>query len=620
MSTVSLIPTALVHPGSRSGRLLLSLGAALVMLLLALAGGFAAADRAWFDWLSRHAAQGDARPPPLDPVIVAIDEAYIDARNEPLALMHEDLGAFFDALRLGGARAAGLDVVLPQWSAHQLTRRGQPDFRYDVALLRPLRAAAQTADLYLGETWDVAAQRFRPILIDTLVMARGRRAETPRTSVLVCPDADNVVRRLAGASCQPAAGVTPLSYALAGLPSTTADGRWIDFALGQPFVPLSFAAVIAQARAGEVEALRAQFADRVVLLGSIMQYEDRIAVPLPLFASEPESRVVPGVLVHAQMLRTLAAGSGIAVQPQPLVWLLATLLGIGVLLPRQRLYSLGLGGAGLLLLGGLAERLFRTGQLLPVAAVVFTVILALALRAGLDYVHAERERRTLRRSFSGCVSPQVLQAILSGRVQPDKRGEQREAAVLFADIRGFTTLSSQLPPATVFHLLNDYLACMTEAIHAHGGTIDKFIGDGIMAVFGYPESRASQYVDAIAAGQAMQAAMVAFNLRHSQTPLQIGVGVHSGMVMAGAVGSAQRFEFTVIGDTVNTASRLEGLTKELGVALVASRIAWEQAGAPAGFVSFGSHAVRGRQALELMGWSLPAPAAVPVAAAAPASH
>jgi len=586
-------------------RKLLFAGLAALWFVLVLLDGSGALDpghRAFFDAASRLARGYMPRRPALDPVVVGIDDAYVDARREPLALMHEDLALFFDALRLGEARAAGVDIVLPQKATRHVARRDDPGFSFDLVLLRALHAAAKSVDIRLGATWEPGPKRFRPVLVDFLAAARGGREASPLVSVLICPDEDGVVRALPAGACQPKNGPPPLSQALADPSDAMTEGDLIDFSAGSSFPVLRFLDVIAWARQGEAERLRGEFQGRTVLLGSVMRFEDRLRSPLPLAQDEPDALFVPGVLLHAQMLRTIASGGGMRPPPWPVAPLLAALALALALLPRVS-WVAGAAIAGSMLLLGAPALLWQRGVFLSPVLPLLALAAALLMRAGFDYWKSERERRFLKRSFQGFVSPQVLKALLDGRVAPDRRGEAVRVAVLFADIRGFTTLAAARPPREIFALLNAYLARMTESIHAHGGTIDKFIGDGIMVVFGYPEPAPKPEAAAVAAGRAMLEAVELFNAEHPETPLKIGVGVHCGEVLAGALGSAARYEFTVIGDAVNVAARLEEQTKELRQLMVVSRLAWENAGRPEGFSALGMRAVRGRGELELMGYS-----------------
>jgi adenylate cyclase len=182
-----------------------------------------------------------------------------------------------------------------------------------------------------------------------------------------------------------------------------------------------------------------------------------------------------------------------------------------------------------------------------------------------------RDRDKLRSTFGKYMTQSVMEHLLSGKVQLG--GEKLTVTVLFSDIRSFTTISEQMDAHALVELLNEYFTVMVGIIMEEGGVVDKYIGDAIMAVFGAPVSQPDDAVRAVRAATRMRAALVPLNeslVARGIAPIATGIGVHTGEVVAGNIGSEQRMEYTVIGDAVNVASRLEGKTKELGEDLVVS--------------------------------------------------
>jgi adenylate cyclase len=250
--------------------------------------------------------------------------------------------------------------------------------------------------------------------------------------------------------------------------------------------------------------------------------------------------------------------------------------------PRQGLAVLGLLAV---MVAVFAYLLFRSYWLMPVATLQLGLLASYLGVLGLRLTGEERERTRLRQIFGRYVSDEVVEKLLATGKQPNLGGEAVTVTVLFSDIRNFTPMSESLAPQEVVELLNNYFSRACEPILEQGGTVDKFIGDAIMAVFGSPAPYPDHAQRAIAAALAMAEKASDFRAwisrrfpKRDWQDFHIGIGLHTGEVVVGNVGSPKRFEFTAIGDTVNTASRLESLTKDLGWTIVASAATIKAAG------------------------------------------
>lgn len=207
------------------------------------------------------------------------------------------------------------------------------------------------------------------------------------------------------------------------------------------------------------------------------------------------------------------------------------------------------------------------------AVLLVTVLLALvvsrARRLVLSQVAIERARTNLARYFS----PNLVES-LAAQDQPLGAVRRQSVAVLFADIQDFTQLSETLPPEEVVTLLRGFHERMETAIFAHGGTLDKYMGDGLMATFGTPLPGEQDATNALATARRMLSELDLLNEERTargSAPLKLSIGIHYGMVVQGDIGGGRRLEFTVLGDAVNVASRLEEMTREMGTPLAISQ-------------------------------------------------
>jgi class 3 adenylate cyclase len=531
--------------------------------------------------------------PADDVVLVGIDDASLAAVGEPLplSLIHAQLGRALETIAAGRPRLVALDVVLPAASVESL-RPG-----YDAALMAGLIACRDAGGLVATLTHEAdgrASAPFAPFLAAAGPDAFG--------FAIYPVDADNVVRRFDPARTAGAPSFLGLIATRLGVGHAVQRPGWVDFTRGAALAYLPLADVARHA--GDPQYAQ-RFAGRVVLLGSVLPYVDRLPQPVNLAAWEPAAAAPPGVVFNAQAVRSIL-GNGLARSAPPgSGWAAALLLALLAAVPGMAARWLALAAA----LGAsfaAASALHAQGTVLPLAVAWAAGIAAAALRTSADVLLARLERQRLTQTFGGYVSPQLLRAILSGQVE---RSGRRAMAFMFADLRGFTGWSERTSPEIVLQVLNRYYAAVTPIIHRHGGTIDNFRGDGIMVMFGAPEAHASPCDAALVAAREILAAVEALNRSGpdaSSVQLAVAVGLAYGDAVFGDLGSDDRKDFTALGDAVNVAARLQDLAKALGfpVLMTAEFTAGLSPATRADFApeALGPAPIKGHSSVAIAGW------------------
>jgi class 3 adenylate cyclase len=209
-------------------------------------------------------------------------------------------------------------------------------------------------------------------------------------------------------------------------------------------------------------------------------------------------------------------------------------------------------------------------------------------------VEGLREREKIRETFGRYVDESVAATILRRQGEGAKFGETAEATILFTDIAGFTTLAEYLTPGELVGALNEYLETVLEPIRAHGGVVNTFIGDGLFASFNMPLACEDHAAAAVRAAIDIQRAVGSRTFGDQGVALATRIGISTGSVIGGSVGAGQRMSFTLLGDTVNLAARLEELNKQHGTRILASQSTREACGNRFAFHALGNVAVRGR--------------------------
>jgi adenylate cyclase len=374
------------------------------------------------------------------------------------------------------------------------------------------------------------------------------------------------------------------------IPISPAGTITINYAGPTKTVPrISLSTFIAASRAGNRQQLHDWVGGKVVLLGPATTIDDRHATPFFTLFSDIEWRT-PGVEIHANVLNTILTGKYLLPAPQ---WLrmLSLLLVSGLTVYVAGVHKVGGSSAWLAALAAAifmgTHLLFRAGVILPTAELLAAWLLAAFGAIVYRNATAEKKSAFFRSAVALFVGKQVARS-LDESLHIGLTGKRQNVTILFTDIRGFTAFCEEKDPAVVVDLLNEYMGGMVSIIHTWHGHVNKFIGDGILAVFcdddpgGLPDDHA------------IRATRCAIEMVTAPNEFKTGAGLHSGPVVIGNVGSAEKMEFTVLGDTVNLASRLESMNKEHKTKILLSESTRELLENQVQVEYLGSVAIRGK--------------------------
>ena len=519
----------------------------------------------WLDAAFRLLRLYDQKVPSADIVVVGVDEATIEASGKPFALMLDDFALALDGMRLGQAHAVGVDLIFPSASFERLIPGAAQRLALAIGRLR-----AQ-APLVLGHLGAGQSKGDAAPLYSAMAGTAGEGL------LLVKADRDGSLRRIDGDH----AGLLLASRLAQQLGQRPAAGI-VDFSIGPRFDYLPMHAITTLVKTGKTAGLRRHFAGKVVVLGVVLPDQDRQRLPVTLAAWE-QGATGAGVLFQAQALRSLLGSAMIPSLP----WVAdAAALLAAMLLWRQRPRAGRAAVAAVALTATwliVSLALLAAGVEAPLAAPLLALGLGLAFIAAQAYLHELTEQRRIRAIFAGYVSPAILDTILSGALQNGLASQRRPLAFLFADIRGFTAFCAVTPPEQVIAFLNRYYTAITCALHQHGGTIDKFSGDGIMVFFGAPQPSANPARDAVLAALAMLEALARLNAELANEGAQVvkvGIGVAYGDAVLGNVGSDLRHDYTATGAVTALAAHIQQHCKQVPHTLLVEQATLERAQLP----------------------------------------
>ena len=574
-------------------------------MLAATAGAHVLAEQPFFRQFSARAYDAHlilrGTQPTHGIMLVVADQKALNAFPELLAFWHPYYAEAIRGAEAGGARAIALDVAF-----------GIPVDKWAPDADGIIGEAVATAKIPLVAGFIpalVERQRERPIPVNMLAAALGKAGYANLTAdpddfirrqeLIEAPKAgagEPATRSLAMRLAELAAGEDAKfegdgRFSLAGKPIPLSDSRAIAINYAGPpgtFPSISLADFVEASKAGNISQLKSWVNGKIVLVGPDA-IDDRYPTPFFTMSAGNTRWTTAGVEIHANTLQTVLSGEYLLPAPRWMEVVALFLISMLVFwsataLPTKLMAPAAVGILGLGLAG--SHALFLLRLLTTDAALVSGWLLSLIGAIGYRFVSAENRRDLFRKAVTVFVGKELTQHLESSN-KIGLSGKRLEVTILFTDIRGFTAFCENKDPSLIVDLLNTYMSQMVSIIVKHGGHVNKFIGDGILAIFSDDDGRTD-------GDHAARATRCAIEMVSAPNDFKTGAGIHTGMAVVGNIGSEDKMEYTVLGDTVNLASRLESLNKENKTRMLLSGTTKAMTGDEFSLTKLGAVPVRGK--------------------------
>lgn len=527
------------------------------------------------------------RPKPVkdhakDIALIVIDEKSYEQIKLPLIFYYKHISGIINYLVRSGAKVIGLDIQLPSISLEDKVIGG-----YDSVYAKSLiKARKEGTDVVIGYSSPLRAKEVKKDEKEvegygTPLQAYLQAAGEDNVAYFgLTDDADDVIRRQ-----QLFFNVESFPFMLAnknsgGSPAATDQTILIDYTLVRdiPVYSLNDIHTFSLQNSGP----DSRFKDKVVIIGTSMPFIDKHSTPLRYLRSE--DKMTSGVIIQAATVNTLLSGS-IFHEPTRTseAFYIVMVSGLAALMcfNRRPIPAAFLCAMEAIAVAGVSVYAFNHLYVIRVIPLFSAVLLSYAFTTIYHYYSEEKKRIKIRERFASYVPENIIEQMMNTDVKKLLEGEQREVVLFFSDIRGFTPYSekNKKEPKKIVNFLNEYHRELTEIILSNGGTVSQLIGDGTFAFFGAPARLDDPVFAALKAAVLIRSKVAELKPKWQQygiEDLKIGIGIHVGDAIVGNMGSVRKMTYSAIGDNINIASRIEGLTKDFHETILISSAVYER--------------------------------------------